>query len=139
MKRVYRDPITGDELSWLEYYTRQLQVVVRTPWFIIVFNVITLIAFLLNSGDKWNYFASWLAIIIEWLVGTYMFGQTARDAIVSRQTRANSQRIELIEQQNAAVLVELRANSQETRATSQRIEQIAHLLLKEVEALEEQE
>jgi hypothetical protein len=85
VSKKYHDPVTGDELSWLEYYTRQVQVVVRTPWFILFFNVITLVAMILGHGDVWNYFASWLAIIVEWLVGTYMFGQTGRDALYIRR------------------------------------------------------
>lgn len=93
-KQVYHDPVTGDELSQLEYLTRQLQVLVRTPWFIMLFNAITLVCMLAGRGDAWNYFASWLAIIIEWLVGTFMFGQTARDARVIREVRANSLRDE---------------------------------------------
>ena len=84
-RKQYHDPITGDELKRLEYFTRQIQVFVRTPWFILVFNVVTLVAMLFGHGDTWNYFASWLAIIIEWLVGTYMFGQTGRDAVILRK------------------------------------------------------
>jgi hypothetical protein len=78
--KQYKDPVTGDPLSPLEFYTRQVQVCVRTPWFIFAFNLVTLLAMLLGHLDSWNFFASWLAIIIEWLVGTYMFGQTGRDA-----------------------------------------------------------
>lgn len=88
------DPITGDTLPRLEYYTRQVQVFVRTPAFILFFNAVTLIAMFLGRGDIWNYFASWLAIIIEWLVGTYMFGQTGRDAVVTREIRAIAHRLE---------------------------------------------
>ena len=84
----YKDPVTGDELPMLEYRTRQVQVFVRTPWFILVFNLITIASMALGHGDVWNYFASWLAIMIEWLVGTYMFGQTARDAVVTREVRS---------------------------------------------------
>lgn len=81
----FRDPITGDELTRLEFLVRQVQVVVRTPWFIVAFNLITLAMVLLGHPDAWNYLASWLAIIVEWLVGTYMFGQTGRDAVYIRK------------------------------------------------------
>jgi hypothetical protein len=79
-----KDPLTGDELNRLEYYVRQIQVVVRTPWFILAFNTITVACIIAGQLFNWNVFASWLAIIIEWLVGTYMFGQTGRDAILIR-------------------------------------------------------
>jgi hypothetical protein len=36
---------------------------------------LTTIAIFLGHGDTWNYWASWLAIIVEWMVGTYMFGR----------------------------------------------------------------
>jgi hypothetical protein len=83
----YHDPVTGDVLTRLEYLTRKLQVMVRTPAFMLVFNLITVTAMVLHRADAWNYFASWLAIVIEWVVGTYMFGQTARDAQVIREVR----------------------------------------------------
>lgn len=81
----FHDPVTGDELSPFEYYTRQVQVLVRTPWFLLFFNVITLVAMILGNGDVWNYFASWFAIMVEWSIGTYMFGQTGRDATYIRK------------------------------------------------------
>ena len=85
MSKRFHDPVTSDELSRLEYYTRQAQVVVRIPWFLLFFNVVTLVAMILGHGDVWNYFASWLAIIVEWFVGTCMFAQTGRDATYIRR------------------------------------------------------
>ena len=82
---MFHDPVTGDQLSRLEFYTRTVQTWVRTPWFILAFNVITILALALGHPLEWNDFASWLAVIIEWLVGTYMFGQTARDAVHIRR------------------------------------------------------
>jgi hypothetical protein len=99
--KPFTDPITGDHLSPLEYYTRQVQVAVRTPWFILGFNVVTLGAFITGHLDIWNYFASWLAIIVEWLVGTYMFGQTGRDAVhIRRIDRVETLILQLLEAQN---------------------------------------
>lgn len=51
----------------------------------ILFNIITIAAILFHGMDYWNYFASWLAVQIEWVVGTYMFGQTGRDAVIMRK------------------------------------------------------
>lgn len=93
MRRQYRDPVTGDAISRLEYLVRMVQVVVRTPAFIALFNVITVMMLTSKHGDAWNWFASWLAIMIEWLVGTYMFGQTGRDAVVMREVRALIQQV----------------------------------------------
>lgn len=80
-----KDPVTGDQLTAVEYYSRQLQAMVRSPWFLVVFNVITGICMLIGWRDPWNWFASWLAIMVEWMVGKYMFGQTARDAVILRK------------------------------------------------------
>ena len=103
-----KDPVTGDELKPLEYFTRQVQVMVRTPWFLLLFNLTT-IAIFLGHGDLWNYFASWLAIIIEWLVGTYMFGQTGRDAIVMRTIKKElTEKVERMEVEHGKALAELK-------------------------------
>ncbi len=103
-----KDPVTGDELKPLEYFTRQVQVMVRTPWFLLLFNLTT-IAIFLGHGDLWNYFASWLAIIIEWLVGTYMFGQTGRDAIVMRTIKKElAEKVERMEAEHGKALAELK-------------------------------
>lgn len=60
----------------------------RSPWFLIGFNLVTLTLMLLGLREQWNYFASWMAIMVEWMVGVYMFGQTKRDALVIREIRA---------------------------------------------------
>ncbi len=96
-----KDPVTGDELKPLEYFTRQVQVAVRTPWFLMLFNLTTIVIFLGHS-DIWNVFASWLAVMIEWLVGTYMFGQTGRDAVLIRK-------IERMEEDHSKALEEINA------------------------------
>lgn len=94
----FHDPATGDPLSTLEYFTRQTQQSLRSPWFILLFNAATVALLLLGLGTSWNYFASWLAIMVEWVVGTYMFGQTRRDALVLRQLLAIATRLEALEQ-----------------------------------------
>lgn len=112
-RRQYHDPVTGDDISHLEYLTRQVQVFVRTPWFLVVFNCVTLVAMLLGHGDLWNYFASWLAIVIEWLVGTYMFGQTGRDAVVLREVRAATRLLQALLEHEAEELAEIQQDLHE--------------------------
>lgn len=90
----HHDPITGDELTNAEYISWHIQAVVRSPWFIIGFNLITLVMLTVGWRDWWNYFASYLAIMVEWVVGKYMFGQTGRDAKIIREIRTLTQRIE---------------------------------------------
>lgn len=80
LRQFHTDPVTGDSLSPLEYATRQVQVCLRTPWFMVGYTLFTLLCAVLHWWDVWNLLSSGLAIVIEWLVGTYMFGQTGRDA-----------------------------------------------------------
>lgn len=90
------DPVTGDKLTALEYFTRQAQVVVRSPWFLLAFNAVTLACMVVpNWRDPWNWMASWMAIQVEWLVGTYMFGQTGRDAVFLRHVARTSDQMDL--------------------------------------------
>ncbi len=84
-RQFHTDPVTGDKLTNLEFATRQLQVFLRTPWFMAAFNLITFACLLLGWLVGWNTFASWLAVVVEWAVGTYMFGQTGRDATYIRR------------------------------------------------------
>jgi hypothetical protein len=91
--------VTGDPLTALEYLTRQAQLALRSPWFIVGFNVFTLTMMALGWREQWNYIASWLAIMVEWVVGTFMFGQTRRDAVVLRETRAVVEHIEDVMEQ----------------------------------------
>jgi hypothetical protein len=106
---MMEDPVTGDKLTSLEYYVRQVQVAVRTPWFIFVFNAITLACILLNLVFQWNAFASWLAIMIEWLVGCYMFGQTGRDALIIRAIRKEiTEKVERMEEAHGKMLQEIK-------------------------------
>src|SRR5271166_4395299 len=100
VSKSFHDPVTGDELSQLEYFVRQVQVLVRTPFFILLFIVITTIVWATgNSGALlwWNLSASALAIIVEWLVGTYMFGQTGRDATYIRKIAHLEESVERME------------------------------------------
>lgn len=88
--------MTGDTLTTLEYVTRQAQLALRSPWFLLAFNAVTLAFMLLGWREQWNYLASWLAIMVEWIVGTFMFGQGKRDSVVMRETRAIGQRLERV-------------------------------------------
>jgi hypothetical protein len=108
---MMEDPVTGDKLTRLEYYTRQVQVLVRTPWFIFVFVVGTVLIWLTNNPTLllwWNLCASALAIIIEWLVGTYMFGQTGRDAVHIRRIAKIDERMERMEVEHGKTLLEIK-------------------------------
>ena len=93
----HEDAVTGDRLSALEYLTLLVQTGLRSPWFLLGFNVVTIVALAVGGREGWNYFASWLAIIVEWIVGTFMLGQTHRDARCLREVRALAERLAKME------------------------------------------
>jgi hypothetical protein len=108
---AYRDPMTGDELSRLEHFLRQIQVMVRTPFFILFFIAVTAAIWATGNANLllwWNLCASALAIAIEWLVGTFMWGQTARDAVYIRKIAHLEEQIGHMEEKHGKQLHELK-------------------------------
>lgn len=89
MAREYKDPITGDPLSFSEHVSWKLQTsVIRTWWFLFGFTLITLACITtlnLKVMTWWNVLASYLAIFVEAIVGRSMFSQTRRDAVILRE------------------------------------------------------
>ena len=82
---------TGEYISWI------VQGVIRRWSFLIVISVVTVLVWTTNNATAltwWNLGASYLALVIESIVGLAMFGQTRRDAVVLREIRAISQRVE---------------------------------------------
>jgi hypothetical protein len=80
---MHQDPLTGDNLTTQEWVAWKAQAVIRTPYFIGLFTLATLTIWFTHDPALllwWNLVASALAIYVEWLVGTAMFGQTKRDA-----------------------------------------------------------
>lgn len=84
-------PQTGDELSRKEYITWTLQGVLRRSWFILGYILLSFIWWadpkLFGDPDlvHWNVVASLLAIVVEWIVGSTMLGQTIRDGQIIRR------------------------------------------------------
>jgi uncharacterized membrane protein YadS len=93
--RKYKDPVTEDELTLQEYISWKIQKVMRNWYFLIAFTIITIIAWSTNNNSVltwWNLGASYLALVIESIVGIALFNQTKRDAVILREVRANAQR-----------------------------------------------
>jgi hypothetical protein len=106
----FYDPLTGDELTRLEYFVRQTQVLVRTPLFILLFLVVTSAVWLTGNSQAlvwWNLSASALAIVVEWLVGTYMFGQTGRDATYIRKIAHLEEKVERMDETHGQQLQQI--------------------------------
>jgi hypothetical protein len=86
-----RHPETGDELSRKEAVTWALQSILRRSAFIVGFTVISFFWWVnptfFHDPDltHWNVIASWMAIVVEWIVGSTMLGQTLRDGQIIRR------------------------------------------------------
>jgi hypothetical protein len=101
--------LTGDELTFSEKLSWQLQTsVIRTWWFLIAFTAVTGLCIYLgivtanpSYATNWNYLASYLAIFVEAIVGRAMFSQTRRDAQIIRELRRVLQEVKAIAQSEA--------------------------------------
>ena len=90
MKHEFHDPVTGDLLSLGEHVSWIVQGIIRRWLFLILVTIITLVAWIIGTsvGEVlvwWNLAASFLAIVIESIVGIAMYSQTKRDAVLLRK------------------------------------------------------
>jgi len=124
MKRVYVDPLTGDQYGLYEHLSWVIQQnVLRRPAFLLLWTVGTLLWWhfggLFGVADpdllKWNLGASWLAVTIEQIVGTGFLGQARRDAVVIRELRRRVERLEQTESDELAALEDIRGDLAEER------------------------
>jgi hypothetical protein len=93
------DPVTGDHLTPGERVSWAIQGIIRRWAFLIVVTLITACVWVTRNATAllwWNLGASYLAIVIESIVGLAMFGQTKRDALVIREIRAIARHVETI-------------------------------------------
>lgn len=81
------DPLTGDHLSAGEHVSWTIQHAMRRWSFLGAITLLTLLCWATRNPDVlawWNYAASFMALVIESIVGMAMFNQTIRDALVTR-------------------------------------------------------
>lgn len=110
MKQPRRDPATGDVLTTGEYISWIIQGVIRRWAFLVLISIVTAIVWLTDNATAltwWNLGASYLALVIESVVGISMYAQTKRDAIVLREIRAIGQRVEKIAEREAGELAQI--------------------------------
>ena len=90
-KHGYQDPLTGDTLTLGERVSWILQGIIRRWTFLITITLITAVVWIINNPTGliwWNLSASYLALVIESIVGLAMFNQTRRDAVFIRHIDA---------------------------------------------------
>lgn len=92
-----RDPVTHDPLSRAEAMSWLAQSIIRRWRFIIGYTLVTFTVWAVGSPPVlgwWNYTASWLALVIESVVGIGVYNMSRRDAVILREVRAETQRVE---------------------------------------------
>lgn len=86
----YKNPINGDSMTFGEMAAWKLQGIIRQWWFLLGYTVTTAVCWLVG-GTKvllwWNLASSFLAIVVEGVVGRAMFAVTKTDSAVLREIR----------------------------------------------------
>ena len=98
----HRDPVTGDHLTSGEYISWLIQGIIRRWAFLGVITAVTILVWATNNSAAlswWNLGASYLALVIESVVGIAMFSQTRRDAVILRHVAQSSEGLETLQQQ----------------------------------------
>lgn len=102
----HHDPVTGDQLTSGEYISWLIQGIIRRWAFLGVITAVTILVWATNNSIAltwWNLGASYLALVIESVVGLAMYGQTRRDAVTLREVRTISRHIEVVGQQQLRI------------------------------------
>jgi hypothetical protein len=118
-RREHRDPVTGDILTQGEYISWIIQGIIRRWTFLGLLTVVTILAWITRNETVllwWNLGASYLALVIESIVGLGMYSQTRRDAVVMREVRAMSQHIEGVAEALLKDVVAIEKQLEETPA-----------------------
>lgn len=104
------DPVTGDKLNPGEQASWWIQHRMRRWSFLGIITFITVVCWATRNVTVltwWNLAASYGALVIEGVTAMALIQQTLRDAVVSRETRATSKRVEKMEQEHGAMLRDL--------------------------------
>ena len=89
----YKNHITGDPLRLSEYLSWKSQGIFRSWWFVIIFTTITFTwlavpVWFHDPGRLWlNYYLSYLAVLVESIIGIGVASQSMRDAVILREIK----------------------------------------------------
>lgn len=90
MAKIYTDPFTGDQLTRREWISWQVQGVIRRWTFLGIITTATITCWVSGNATVilwWNFAASYMALVIESVIGLAQFSQTKRDAQIIREVR----------------------------------------------------
>lgn len=154
LRKKHRDPNTGDEILRAERISLAVQGVMRRWSFVFAYTAIT-VAWWLHPvffGDNaqythWQLAASYMALLIESLVGIGMFGWARRDSVILRKIYALERSAEKQDENNLALLHEMlklaKANeetikvTQQTADTNERVAKVAETVAAAAQATAE--
>lgn len=127
----FRDPITGDALTAGEYISWKIQGVIRRWAFLGIITLLTIICWATRNAEVltwWNLAASYMALLIESIVGLAMFNQTKRDAVIIRHILAGQQHQEAMETRIMSELATTRQELAEARVENAELRQMIAVL-----------
>jgi hypothetical protein len=87
----FQHPITGDTIGLGEHLSWLIQSAIRRWAFVLIVTLATAVCWVIDTPTVltwWNFSASYLAVLIELVVGISMFSQTKNDAKVIRKILA---------------------------------------------------
>jgi hypothetical protein len=90
MTNKYKNPINGDPMTFGEMAAWKLQGIIRRWWFLLSYTAITVVCWVFGGASVllwWNLASSFLAIVVEGVVGRAMFAVTKTDSAVIREIR----------------------------------------------------
>mgnify|MGYP006267166409 CR=1 FL=1 len=104
-KKKYIHPDTNDVLTFSEVISWKIQSIIRNWWFVAFWSVGSFVWWAKphwfhdnHSYIHWQLVASYLAVIVELMIGLAMIGQTKRDAMIIRHIlKLEKQEIEHLE------------------------------------------
>jgi hypothetical protein len=90
-KKKYVHPDTGDVLTFAEQASWKVQGIIRNWYFVAFWSVLSFVWWFKpswfhdnHSYVHWQLLASYLAVLVELMIGIAMIGQTKRDAQIIR-------------------------------------------------------
>jgi len=89
----YKNHVTGDHLTLSEWTSWKAQGIFRSWWFVIIFTTITFTwlavpVWFHDPARLWlNYYLSYLAVLVESIIGIGVASQSMRDAVILREIK----------------------------------------------------
>lgn len=132
LRKRHTDAITGDEITRSERLSLLAQSVMRKWTFVLAYSALTLLWWTHPTlfGDhpgndsRWQDWASYMALLIESLVGIGMFGWARRDSVILRKLYALERASEQRDEIDTGILHQLFATAQINQQTMEELKNV---------------